>query len=260
MMFSSPSIQRGLKVILGCQAIVAVMLVASDINARWNLDRAFDRSPAKITGPITPGDQVRHYEPSRTLPELGDPTVVPSIDLPADLPEQLSFSVHQDAELGDFLLLLGPITTGDADRLEAYLRALDVVPATVALHSPGGIVDEALQIGRGLRDKALSTMILPGMICMSSCPYVLAAGVDRHVSLRGAVGLHQHYYDAPGYMPVFFAVESIQRNQGRTMSYLIEMGIDPGVMVYGLQTSPDDIYILVEPELRESQIATEILP
>jgi len=31
-------------------------------------------------------------------------------------------------------------------------------------------------------------------------------------------------------------------------------------MVYGLQTSPDDIYILVEPELRESQIATEILP
>jgi len=96
------------------------------------------------------------------------------------------------------------------------------------------------------------------MVCLSSCPYVIAGGVERRVSLAGAVGLHQHYYEAPGYMPVFFAVEDIQFSQGETMGYLIEMGIDPGVMVHGLKTPPNDIYVLVESELLESRMATEV--
>ncbi|PUB10563.1 hypothetical protein [Yoonia sediminilitoris] len=67
------------------------------------------------------------------------------------------------------------------------------------MNSPGGIVDEALQIGKLIRDQGLETVILPSTACLSSCPYVLAGGVLRHVSLRGAVGLHQHYYDTRGY-------------------------------------------------------------
>jgi hypothetical protein len=42
------------------------------------------------------------------------------------------------------------------------------------------------------------------------------------------------------------------------MGYLIEMGIDPGVMVYGLMTPPNDIYVLVESELLNSRLATEV--
>ncbi|MDV7144140.1 hypothetical protein R3X27_15740 [Tropicimonas sp. TH_r6] len=73
------------------------------------------------------------------------------------------------------------------------------------------------------------------------------------------MGLHQHYYETPGYLPVFFAVEDIQTSQRRTMEYLIEMGIDPGAMVHSLATPPDEIYQLVEEELIESSLATKMV-
>ena len=60
-------------------------------------------------------------------------------------------------------------------------------------------------------------------------------------------------------MPVFLAVEGIQHGQGKTMEYLIEMGIDPGLMLYSLNTPPDEIYLLVEDELLNSGLATVIL-
>ncbi len=60
-------------------------------------------------------------------------------------------------------------------------------------------------------------------------------------------------------MPVFMAVEGIQHGQGNTMRHLIEMGVDPGLMIYSLATPPNDIYFLVESELIESQLATAII-
>jgi hypothetical protein len=42
------------------------------------------------------------------------------------------------------------------------------------------------------------------------------------------------------------------------MGYLTDMGVDPGVMIHGLTTPPDDIYVLVESELLESALATEM--
>ena len=93
---------------------------------------------------------------------------------------------------------------------------------------------------------------------MSACPYILAAGTTRQVSREAAVGMHQHYYDSPGYMPVYFAVEDIQQGQGETVEYLIEMGIDPGLIVYSLKTPPDEIYILMEEELLDTGLATDI--
>jgi hypothetical protein len=97
------------------------------------------------------------------------------------------------------------------------------------------------------------------MTCLSSCPYILAAGVERRVSRDAAVGLHQHYYDAPGYMPVFLAVEGIQHGQGQTLEYLVEMGIDAGLMIYSLNTPPEEIYLLVEDELLGTRLATEVV-
>ena len=138
------------------------------------------------------------------------------------------------------------------------MSSLEEPPVGIAIDSPGGIVDEAIQIGTKIRDQGLDTRILPGTACLSSCPYVVAGGVERSISLTGVVGLHQHYYETPGYMPAFLAVEDIQRSQGETMGYLIEMGIDPGVMIHSLSTPPNDIYVLVESELLESRMATEV--
>jgi hypothetical protein len=248
------SIGQGLKVLLLLQGAIALLLVATDIEARWRFNLSFEQPAPQ--GPISPGDQVRRYDPARPAPQLSDPGSRPDINLPDDLPSRLEFTLREDPEGGTLMLMNGAIDVGDAGRIDAYLESLDAAPNAVAINSPGGIVNEALIIGRLLRSRGLNTRMLPGMACHSSCPYVLSGGVERLVSRAAAVGLHQHYYETPGYMPVYFAVENIQRGQGATMGYLIEMGIDPGVMIHSLTTPPNDIYVLLDSELLESGIAT----
>lgn len=244
-------------IVLAAQAVIAGLLVLSDIDARW-LPRWRDAS-ALPTGPVAPGDQVRRYDPTRVRPDYTAPATGPEIDMPDNLPERLEFSLKTAGDFGEYLLINGTIESGDAQRFEAYLANLGEITVPVALNSPGGAVEEALSIGRILREREANTAILPGMACVSACPYILAGGVERIVSRQGAVGLHQHYYDTPGLLPAFLAVEEIQKGQGRTMAYLIEMGVEPGVMLHSLNTPPDDIYVLVEDELLESRVATEVM-
>lgn len=255
--YSALTIGKSLRIIFVLQFVIAGFLILTDIGTRWRLGPTSDE-PA-IDTPVSPGDQVRRYEPAPRPRRQSDPGTRPDIELQDTSPARLDFSVRQHAELGDIVLLHGKIAGGDADRFGAFVDSLDTVPGGVALNSPGGIVDEALRLGRLVRERGLDTHILPGMACLSSCPYVLAGGVARQVSLTGAVGLHQHYYETPGYMPAFWAVEDIQRGQGETMRHLIDMGIDPGVMLHSLSTPPHDIYVLLESELVESRMATDVI-
>ncbi|SNT02159.1 hypothetical protein [Tropicimonas sediminicola] len=250
------SMRRALRWVLIAQGFLAVFLVLSDFQPEWLLRPG--SSTDLPAGPVSPGDQVRRYEPSRTQPDFTNPGALPQIEFPDDVPERLEFTLETLEGVGDFVLVNGAIAPGDAQRLEAFLAGLETPPESFALNSTGGAVEESLKIGRSLRAREANTIMLPGNFCLSACPYMLAAGTERSVSLRSAVGLHQHYYDAPGYMPVFLAVEGIQAGQGRTMEYLIEMGVDPGVMVHSLATPPDQIYVLVEEELVESRMATAI--
>ncbi|MGR3703196.1 MAG: hypothetical protein ACU0A4_14035 [Paracoccaceae bacterium] len=251
---SRMTIGKGLTWALIAQVVLATCLVVADIDARW-LPRLTEQRDLP-SGPVSPGDQVRHYDPDRVQPGFTDRTNVPGIDMPADMPDRLDFRVIDSADGAQGLLLLGPIRPGDAERFTAHLASMATPPAHIALNSPGGVVSEALAIGRALRSAALDTVMLPGMICLSSCPYVFAAGSQRQASRDAALGMHQHYYDAPGYMPAFLAVERIQLGQGQTVDYLIEMGIDPGLIRYSLNTPPEEIYLLVEQELLDTRLAT----
>lgn len=253
---SRVTISQGLKWALITQVLLAFLLVAADIDARW-LPQIGDRT-AIPSGPVSPGDQVRRYDPLRTQPDFTNTTTMPEIDIPSETPARLEFRTAHTEKLGEVVLIIGEVDQGDADRFSAFIAGLDSVPKIIALNSPGGVVDEALAIGRHIRQIEADTVMLPGMICLSSCPYVLAAGGGRSVSRDAAIGLHQHYYDTPGYMPVFLAVEGIQHGQGKTLEYLIEMGVDPSLMVYSLNTPPEEIYLLVEDELLSTRLATEI--
>ena len=255
--FENWSIRRGLKVALIAQCVIAGLLIVADMNNRWTWSAP--RTDGAPEGPVEPGDQVRHYEPATQRPTFMMPPGSPSVSLPDDVPERLEFSVITTDELGEVLLANGAIDEGDAQRLDGFLASLATIPDTVILNSPGGVVEEALQIGRAFRERDLQTAVLSGMYCVSSCPYLLAGGTERRVARDAVVGLHQHYYDTPRYIPVYFAVESIQQGQGRTMQYLIDMGVSAELLLFSLTTSPQDIYVLVEDELLETNLATEML-
>ncbi len=210
-------------------------------------------------GPISPGDQTRIYRTDKTSPDLFKTGVSPGIPMPNRFSDQLQFSEHVVEGLGTVLLMSGGIGEGDVDRVRRHLEDWGTAPDLVALHSPGGLVHEALEIGRLFRERAFSTAVLAGGFCASACPYVLAGGAERIVSNSGIVGLHQHYYEAPKLLPVFLAVEGIQMGQGQTMAFLIEMGVDPSVMVHALMTPPEQIYALVESQLIETRLATSTI-
>lgn len=249
--------RKGLRYVLLGQLVLAGILLGVDMLA--HMPMPFRDRVALPTGPVSPGDQRREYRTQRTDPGLL--TIDGPIDLPVpeNFPNRLDFSESDVEGIGKVLLVAGEIQEGDALRFRNHLSEMVTPPDAVALHSPGGLVFEALEIGREMRARTLSSAVLAGAYCMSSCPYILAGGAERIVSRRAIVGLHQHYYDQPKYLPVVFAVENIQSGQGITMEYLIDMGVDPSLMIYSLQTPPDQIYALVEEELTQTRIATDVV-
>ncbi len=249
--------RSGLRYILILQLVIAGALIASDVIGV--IPSPFKERVELPTGPVSPGDQRREYRTDRS-----DPSLVPQdgpldVLVPEAFPDRLDFSVHDVEGLGRVLLLSGQIEMDDSSRFASYLSDMQEKPDLVALHSPGGVVSEALSIGKKVREAELASAVLAGAMCVSSCPYILAGGEDRIVSLRGIVGMHQHYYEQPRLIPVVFAVERIQKGQGETMQHLIDMGVDPALMLYSLNTPPEEIYALIEEELVDTRIATQII-
>lgn len=250
-------IRSGLRFVLLAQLAIAGFLIASDVidfaSLRWRSDTDVP------TGPITPGDQTRIYRTDKPTPSLVKFDEAPELPMPETFADRIVLSEHLVENFGTVLLISGAIAEGDAQRVRRHFDDLETEPDLAALHSPGGLVNEALEIGRFLRENEVSTAVLAGGFCVSSCPYLLAGGTERSVSKRSVVGLHQHYYETPKLLPVFLAVEGIQSGQGETMEFLIEMGVNPSIMVYALKTPPEQIYALIEKELIETRLATRTI-
>ncbi|GAA6159710.1 hypothetical protein NBRC116589_18840 [Ruegeria sp. HU-ET01832] len=249
--------RSGLRYVLILQLAIAGVLIASDVFGV--LPSPFKERVELPTGPISPGDQRREYRTDRSDPSLLPQDGPLDVPVPEAFPNRLDFSVQEVEGLGRILLLSGQIEVDDSARFASYLSDMQEKPDLVALHSPGGVVSEALSIGKQVRGAELATAVLAGSMCVSSCPYVLAGGEERIVSLRGIVGMHQHYYDQPRLIPVVFAVEGIQKGQGETMQHLIDLGVDPSLMLFSLNTPPEEIYALIEEELIDTRIATQIV-
>lgn len=244
---------RVLRAMLAAQIGLAGLIVFGDFaRVLPDLWTANPVPPAAV--PVRPGDQTRRYAP-RDLPM--DRPAGPGFPRSDTVPERLQFT---ETRIDDrpALMLEGEIEPGDADRFDAYLAQAAGKPEVIALHSPGGSVSDALEIGRTIRAAEMETVMQAGAACFSACPYILAAGVVRAVSREALVGVHQHYFGENTFLPAFVAVESIQHGQGEVLDYLGEMGIDLRLSAKAMQTPPQSIYILLEAELTEFQLATDL--
>jgi hypothetical protein len=243
-----------LKVMLAAQCALAFFVVAGDVpeDLLGGL-LGSDRPAIPMDVPVSPGNQTRRFEPNR----------VP-FDLPADpnlpsgegVPPRLEFVYSDTGDRAGTVLLNGSIVEGDAERFAKWLDERPTQPSGFSLNSPGGDVDEALQIGRIVRATELPVSVLAGAFCFSACPYILAGGMEREVSRNGFIGVHQHYFGENTLLPAFLLVSDVQSGQAQVMTYLAEMGIDPMLVAKALMTPPDDIYILMPEELVEFQLST----
>ena len=107
----------------------------------------------------------------------------------------------------------GAIAPGTARSFRAFLARLDRRRRPILIQSPGGAIDDALDMGRLIRAKGLAvavarTLSAPGATsdpsraaegtavtnpayCLSACAFVLAAGVERYANPVAVVGVHQ---------------------------------------------------------------------
>lgn len=203
---------------------------------------------------VVPGDPL--------LPAVERPEIDP--DNPAYRPldhittpaEQLSEPLSIELVGGGVLMLSGTIVPGAANQFAAEIDTRGDYVETVALNSPGGSVEDALSIGRMIRENGFATAVGDGALCGSSCPLVLAGGVERLISESAAVGVHQIYAGADGpEIGSAQAMSDAQAMTARIARYLGEMGIDPLLWVHAMETPPDMLYFLTIEEMEETGLA-----
>ena len=247
---SAIRLTRVLGVALAAQIGIAGYLVWRDVE--MVVTGRYDGEVApQITDPATPGDQVRRYRP----------TVVPARDGrqggPIPLPRQMEdmeFKLEVTEDHGRVMLLSGFIAPGSSDRFEAALDGETV--DTIALHSPGGVVTEALRMGELVRARGFDTLLVPDAACASACPLILFAGVERTVSRRAWVGMHQAAFTDSGLMSGAEAARQVQAIQGEILAHTAAMGVDPRVQTHALQTPPEEVYYLLPEQVEEYRVAT----
>jgi len=245
-----PGTGRAIRWLLAVQIAIAGLLLAGDFLRVLPRGLGGDEPAPSMETEVRPGDQTRRFAPrlrdGRNRPGFAAETV----------PSRLTWA---DTVIGGepALRLTGEIVPGDGARFAAYLDGRAAPLGTVALHSPGGSVADALAIGRRIRAEGLATRIEPGAACFSACPYMLAGGTERTVGDGARVGVHQHIFGENTVLPAFLAVDGIQRGQADVMAYLDAMGVSPLLMEKAMRTPPEDIYILLEDELTGFALATE---
>lgn len=163
----------------------------------------------------------------------------------------------------------GEIDNDTADRfvsfLSEHLRDQDLRPV-VLIQSPGGTVVGAMQLGTVFRkigaavivasahddSDAQTVRVLPGS-CLSACVYAFFGGKRRVVPPVSRLGIHRMVINEQGRDPT--GGQEVQRIFGSAdivsslSAYTRSMGVDPTVITYAEQISPDAIHIVTAKEI-----------
>lgn len=164
---------------------------------------------------------------------------------------------------GGVLALTGTIGPGSAGRVAAEIAAHGEYIRTVALDSPGGVLTEALAIGRLIREKGFATSVAAGALCASSCPLVFAGGRERLAAEASAIGVHQVYAAAPAGALTSALSAGDAMSEAQTMTaeisrYLNDMGIGAEVWLRALETPPDRLTYFSGRDLIDFKLATKL--
>lgn len=157
------------------------------------------------------------------------------------------------------LELTGSIVPGTADTFLAEVNRVGEYVTTVALDSPGGSLDDALTISSAIRERGFDTLVRSGSLCASACPVIFAGGVERVAEPKAAIGLHQIYAAATDTVTSpAEAMSGAQATTARVSRHLEEMGVDPSVWTFALETPPRQLYYLSAKELKDYDLATSM--
>lgn len=134
-----------------------------------------------------------------------------------------------------------------------------VADITVILNSNGGDSVEAMKIGEAIRDMALKTEISQRngreSVCLSSCFFIWAAGVDRSVTQKDksrSIGIHRVYYNQEYYKNLSSSEAEEQYNKARfsTETFLESMKIPKSISEKIFTVPSNQIYWLTNEDIQ----------
>lgn len=191
--------------------------------------------------------------------EPGEPSGDPRTQFTGDR-EALRKAMTFTLGAGGVLEATGAIDPGAKDRLNAELELRGEYVKVVALNSPGGSLEDAMAMGRLLRENKVTTEVADGALCASSCPLILAGGQKRLVGEKAAVGVHQFYAVAgpAGSKPQgpAGAMSDAQATTARISRYLSELDVDPALWLHAMDTPPQSLYYFSPEELTKYKLST----
>jgi hypothetical protein len=149
-----------------------------------------------------------------------------------------------------WVVVNGEIREGFADEVIEQLRRERAVGLLIS--SPGGSLYEARRLGRYLRQNGLSVGV--NGLCTSACVDVLAGGIERYVTRRAKLGIHQS--KVPAHLS---SHEGGQLSVVAAALYLREMGIDDTVALAAASVPNDSMYWIPLAEALETGLATKLV-
>ena len=224
---------------------------------------------ASMQGWIVSPDLAAPAEVREDSPTLNLPSMVPSILAPllpgADkrlvpLPQPDGATAKPmtfDLVGGGKLMATGTITPGSSESFATEVGRHSEYIKTVVLNSPGGSVNDALAMGRLIRERRFATEVEPGKFCVSSCPLVFVGGVDRRAGDRATIGVHQvaAIRSAANGSPRD-EMSLAQNISARCQRYLGDMGVSLQVWVHAMETPHDRLFVFKPDELKSLNIVT----
>jgi hypothetical protein len=157
---------------------------------------------------------------------------------------------------GGRLLATGTITPGLSEAFAAEVGKRGDYIKTVVLNSPGGSVNDALAMGRLIRERKFATEVEAGKYCASSCPLVFAGGVERRAGDKAVIGVHQVAATGSANVAPRDEMDVAQRISARCQRYLGDMGLGLQVWVHAMETPHDRLFIFKPDELKSLNIVT----
>lgn len=177
-------------------------------------------------------------------------------------PKPTNLLIKQD-NCSDYMLeIRGEITQGDDVRFSQKIKELltiirrkscDGDQFKTRLISEGGNVSAALALGRVIREADVKVIVPFNSNCLSSCVFVLLAGVDRQS--YGKVGVHRPYFE---YLSENADAESVRKARDYFLSgiraYINEMDVSPQLLDIMLSVPPENMRTLTTSDLLELRV------
>jgi len=217
-----------------------------------------DRTSPLTMEPAKPQDHVRPYLPRTSPVRRGGGVVrLPGFRDGVDPKLMDQKMIFRLAEKGA-AAAVGRIEQGTAEDFERFILANEGKVKSLAIHSPGGSVSDALAMARLIRKTRLDTEVPDNGYCASSCPLAYSGGVKRIAGKRSWIGVHQVYTVPSAIGNIHDGLEEAQRISAVSQQHLVDMGVDPRVWIHAMRTPKDKLYIFTPEQLEEYKLATTV--